>query len=340
MMDLTDRHYRYFARLLSRTALLYSEMITAHAVLFGDQERLLAFAAAESPVVLQVGGDDPAALAEAAVAAQEYGYSEVNLNVGCPSERVSTGNFGACLMASPRVVGACLAAMASATTLPVSVKHRIGIDDLDTYQHLLAFVDEVDAASGGVPVAYTVHARKAWLSGLSPKENRTVPPLRYDDVHRLKRDRPHLRIELNGGLRSVAQAAEHLGAVDGVMIGRAAYENPAILAGVDPVLYGLAAPVGSRAEVVAIMREYLAEHVAAGGKVAAVTRHLLNLFRGVPGGRAWRRTISEGAHVTGAGAALLDTALAAVPAEVAWAPLVTAVVAPATAQVGRAGLAA
>src|SRR5690606_36231272 len=205
MMDLTDRHYRYFARLLSRTALLYSEMITAHAVLFGDQERLLAFAAAESPVVLQVGGDDPAALAEAAVAAQEYGYSEVNLNVGCPSERVSTGNFGACLMASPRVVGACLAAMASATTLPVSVKHRIGIDDLDTYQHLLAFVDEVDAASGGVPVAYTVHARTAWLSGLSPKENRTVPPLRYDDVHRLKRDRPHLRIELNGGLRSVAQ---------------------------------------------------------------------------------------------------------------------------------------
>lgn len=321
MMDLTDRHYRYLARLLTTRALLYSEMITARAILHGDRDRLLSFAPAEGPVVLQLGGDDPMALAEATVIAAAYGYAEVNLNVGCPSERVSTGNFGACLMASPAVVGECLSAMAGASPLPVSVKHRIGIDDLDTYEHLLAFVDEVDDVSGGVAVAYTVHARKAWLSGLSPKENRTVPPLRYDDVYRLKRDRPRLTVELNGGVVSVEQALPHLGHVDGVMIGRAAYENPVILAGVDPLVYGENAAATTRADVVACMRSYLADHLEAGGRVAAVTRHLLNLFRGVQGGRAWRRTIAEGAHLAGAGADLLEVALNAVPAEVAHAPV-------------------
>src|SRR5690606_4180309 len=195
MMDLTDRHYRYVARLLSRRVLLYSEMITARAVLFGDRSRLLAFSSAETPVVLQLGGDDPASLAEAAAIGEGFGYSEINLNVGCPAERVSTGNFGACLMANPELVGECLAAMAAAVTVPVSVKHRIGIDDRDAYEDLLEFVDIVDAVSGGVPVAYTVHARKAWLSGLSPKENRTVPPLTYGFVQRLKRERPHLTVD-------------------------------------------------------------------------------------------------------------------------------------------------
>jgi tRNA-dihydrouridine synthase A len=224
-------------------------------------------------------------------------------------------------MASPAVVGECLAAMAEASTLPVSVKHRIGIDDLDTYEHLLAFVDQVDRVSGGVPVAYTVHARKAWLSGLSPKENRTVPPLRYENVYRLKRDRPHLRIELNGGVVTIAQALLHLERVDGVMIGRAAYENPVILGGVDALVFGLEAPATTRADVVSAMVAYLEDHLATGGRVAAVTRHLLNLFRGMPGGRAWRRVISEGAHVPGAGPELLRDALNAVPPEVAHAPL-------------------
>src|SRR5690606_7404409 len=211
--------------------------------------------------------------------------------------------------------------MASASSLPVRVKHRIGIDDLDTYEHLLAFVDAVDAVSGGVPVAYTVHARKAWLAGLSPKENRTVPPLRYDDVYRLKRERPWLTVELNGGVTSVEQALGHLHEVDGVMIGRAAYENPVVLAGVDPLMFGVTAPATTRAAVVTAMRAYLDDHVTAGGRVAAVTRHLLNLFRGVPGGRAWRRTISQGSHLPGAGAELLDAALQAVPQAVAHAPV-------------------
>jgi tRNA-dihydrouridine synthase A len=272
-------------------------------------------------VVLQLGGDEPVELAQATAVAQEYGYAEVNLNVGCPSERVSSGNFGACLMASPAVVGECLAAMAEASSLPVSVKHRIGIDDLDTYEHLLAFVDAVDEVSGGVPVAYTVHARKAWLSGLSPKENRTVPPLRYDDVYRLKADRPGLTVELNGGVLTVEQALLHLERVDGVMIGRAAYENPVILAAVDPLVFGQHGAATSRADVVAALLPYVEGHLASGGRVAGVSRHLLNLFRGVPGGRAWRRKISEGAHLDGAGPGLLEEALRAVPAEVAHAPL-------------------
>jgi len=323
MMDLTDRHYRYLARLLSRRVLLYSEMITARAILFGDRRRLLAFSSVEGPVVLQLGGDDPASLADAAVIGAEFGYSEINLNVGCPSERVSTGNFGACLMASPELVGECLAAIADAVDVPVSVKHRIGIDDLDSYEDLLGFVDRVDAASGGVPVAYTVHARKAWLSGLSPKENRTVPPLRYEFVHRLKRERPRLTIELNGGVTTLAQAREHLDLVDGVMIGRAAYEDPVLLAEVDPALYGEASPSHSRADVVSAMLPYLDAHLASGGRLAAVTRHMLNLFRGVPGGRAWRRTLSEGIHREGAGTEVVTAAIGSVPAEVAAAPFTT-----------------
>ena len=323
MMDLTDRHYRYVARLLSRRVLLYSEMITAKAVLFGDAKRLLAFSSAESPVVLQLGGDDPAELAAAAVIGEGFGYAEVNLNVGCPSERVSSGNFGACLMASPELVGECLAAIAAAVAVPVSVKHRIGIDERDSYRDLLDFVDRVDSASGGAPVAYTVHARKAWLSGLSPKENRTVPPLRYEEVHRLKRERPHLTIELNGGVTTLLAAREQLRFVDGVMIGRAAYENPVVLADVDPLITEEQSAVVSRASVIEALLPYLEAHLASGGRLAAVTRHLLQLFRGVPGGRAWRRTLSEGAHRPGVGVGLLEDALRAVPSEVARAPLGT-----------------
>ena len=319
MMALTDRHFRRLARLLSRQVLLYTEMVTAKAVLHGDRERLLGRSPEEGAVVLQLGGSDPDELRAAAAAGAEFGYAELNLNVGCPSDRVRSGRFGACLMAEPELVGECLAALAEAG-LPVSVKHRIGIDDADAYEDLLRFVDVVEASSGGAPVAYTVHARKAWLSGLSPRENRTVPPLRYEDVYRLKRERPELPVELNGGVPHVAAAMEHLRWVDGVMIGRAFYERPALLADVDPALTGSGRTVTLRG-VVASMADHAAAEVAAGTPLHAVTRHMLNLFKGAPGGRAWRRALSEGAHRPGAGPELLTDALCAVPDEVLDAPL-------------------
>ncbi len=320
MMALTDRHFRYLARRLSPSVLLYSEMITAKAVINGDRDRLLAKDRAEGDVVLQLGGDDPRELAQASAIAADYGYVEVNLNVGCPSSRVASGNFGACLMAQPRLVGEALAAMRGAGELPVSVKHRIGIDDSDSYDHLRAFVDVVDEVSGGVVSAYVVHARKAWLSGLSPKENRTVPPLRYDDVHRLKSERPDLVVELNGGVATREQAAAQLRHVDGVMIGRAAYEDPTLLARLETLLSGEPWSV-SRRDVVGAMLDYCERETVAGTPLPAVTRHLLNLFKGVRGARAWRRTLTEGAHRRGAGPDLLLAALAAVPAEVADEPL-------------------
>ncbi|MEL7332566.1 MAG: tRNA dihydrouridine(20/20a) synthase DusA, partial [Cyanobacteria bacterium J06560_2] len=235
MMDRTDRHYRYFMRQITRRTLLYTEMVTSMAIHYGDLERLLGFTAIETPLVLQVGGDDPTLLAECARRAAEFGYSEINLNVGCPSDRVQSGNFGACLMAQPEKVADCIAAMMAAADLPVSVKHRIGIDELDRYEDMAHFVTVVSATGCQ---RFSVHARKAWLQGLSPKDNRTVPPLRYDDVHRLKRDFPHLQIEINGGFEALTDVKDQLQWVDGVMIGRAAYDNPYLFATADQEIFG------------------------------------------------------------------------------------------------------
>lgn len=338
MMDLTDRHFRYLVRLITTHTLLYSEMITAKAVLHGNLERLLAFDPAEGPVALQLGGDDPEELAAATRLGASFGYSEVNLNVGCPSSRVSSGNFGACLMADPGLVSECLAAMRAATSLAVTVKHRIGIDHRDSYQDLRSFVTAV--ASAGSPVAgstrfggspadvFTVHARKAWLQGLSPKQNRTVPPLRYADVYRLKRELPELTIELNGGVDDLAAATEHLRHVDGVMFGRAAYQEPFMLAGADAVIAAVTggeprpARARSRREVVHDMLPYLELRLNEGVPLHAMTRHLLNLFRAQPGGKRWRRALTEGAHRPGSGPELLQAALSVLPNHVLDSPLV------------------
>lgn len=316
MMALTDRHFRYLARTLSPSVLLYSEMITAKAVLNGDRDHLLGKDDAEGDVVLQLGGDHPGELASASAIAEGYGYVEVNLNVGCPSSRVASGNFGACLMARPELVGESLAAMDAASSLPVSVKHRIGIDHADSYADLRRFVDVVADVSGGTPNAYVVHARKAWLSGLSPKENRTVPPLRYGDVHRLKSERPDLVVEINGGIGTAEDAARQLRYVDGVMIGRAAYEDPTLLARLETLLTGRPHLV-TRRQVVERMLAYCERRLTAGTPLPAITRHLLNLFTAVPRARAWRRALTEGSHRPGAGPELLLEALAEVPPEVA-----------------------
>ncbi len=310
MLDWTDRHCRYFLRLLTRHTLLYTEMVTAGAVLHGDRERLLAHDPAEHPLALQLGGSDPGELARCARVAAEFGYDEVNLNVGCPSDRVQSGRFGACLMAEPDLVADCVAAMRAAADLPVTVKTRIGIDDRDSYEALTDFVGRV--AGGGCEV-FVVHARKAWLSGLSPKENREIPPLRHDVVYRLKRDFPGLTIILNGGLTALDQIADSLRRVDGVMIGRAAYENPYLLAEVDQRFFGSSAPLPSRHQVVRAFLPYVEMQLQGGTPLHCMTRHVLGLFRGIPGGRAWRRHLSERAHRRGAGAEVLEAALQRVP---------------------------
>ncbi len=306
MMDWTDRHCRYFLRRLTRRTLLYTEMIPVGAILRGDRERFLAFHPEERPLALQLGGADPGALAEAASIAAEYGYDEVNLNVGCPSDRVQNARFGACLMAEPSLVGRCVAAMQAAGPLPVTVKCRIGIDERDRFEDLLSFVNEVAAAGCR---SFTVHARKAWLSGLSPKENREIPPLRYGDVYRLKEIRSGLEIVINGGILALDEAERHLERVDGAMIGRAAYQNPQVLAEADARLFGAAAPAVSRHDVVLAMHDYAQEQVAQGTALKSITRHMLGLFNGLPGARAWRRTLSETARSPGAGPALLLEAL-------------------------------
>ena len=315
MMDRTDRHFRYLMRGITRHTLLYSEMVTTAAVLHGDRERLLGFHPEERPLVLQLGGDDPAELAEASRLAEAWGYDEVNLNVGCPSPRVAAANFGACLMATPDVVARAVEAMRAATRLPVSVKHRIGVDALDRYQDLERFARQVRGAGAD---ALTVHARKAWLSGLSPKENREIPPLRYDDVYRLKRALPEAVIELNGGVRDLASVAEHLKRVDGVMLGRAVYDDPFVLAGVDGSFYregrGGAEPP-SRRQVVERMLPYLEDRLADGASLHALTRHLLGLFRGRPGGKRWRRHLTEGTQRPLAGPEVVLEALALLPDE-------------------------
>ncbi|WP_084536848.1 tRNA dihydrouridine(20/20a) synthase DusA [Azospirillum halopraeferens] len=312
MMDWTDRHCRTFHRLLSRGTLLYTEMVTSAAVLHGPRDRLLGFGAHEHPVALQLGGSDPAELATAARIAAEWGYDEINLNVGCPSDRVQAGRFGACLMAEPELVARCVGAMRDAVAVPVTVKSRIAIDAMEEWPTLERFVRTVSAAGVG---HFIVHARKAWLKGLSPKENRDVPPLRYDLVHRLKREYPHLAIVINGGIRTLDAAAEHLGPVDGVMIGRAAYETPYILADADRRFFG-GPPGPDRHAVVEAMLPYAEAQVTAGTPLACITRHMLGLFQGLPGARAWRRHLSENAHRPGAGPDLLRQAAALVPREV------------------------
>jgi len=304
MMQRTDRHLRYFLRQLSRRTLLYTEMVTTGAILHGDRDRYLAFDEAEKPLALQLGGDDPAALAECARVAADYGYDEVNINVGCPSDRVQKGRFGACLMAHPEVVADAVAAMRAAVDLPVTVKHRIGIDDLDRYEDMLNFVDTVARAGAD---RFTVHARKAWLSGLSPKQNRNVPPLRYGDVHRLKAERPHLQIEINGGIRTLDVTVEQLKHVDAVMIGRAAYETPAIFADADRVVFGAADGPTDLIDALEAMVPYAARHIEGGGRLHHVSRHLLTIFNGLPGARRWRRRLNDAALDRVAGLDLFTT---------------------------------
>jgi tRNA-dihydrouridine synthase A len=305
MMEWTDRHCRFFHRLLTRRALLYTEMITTGAVLRGDRARLLGFDAAEHPVAVQLGGSDPRALAEAAHICADLGYDEINLNVGCPSDRVREGRFGACLMAEPQLVGDCVAAMKAAVAVPVTVKCRIGIDEQDPEESLDTLTSIVAAA--GLD-ALIVHARKAWLDGLSPRENRDIPPLDYDRVYRLKRAWPKLHISINGGIASVEQAAAHLSNVDGVMMGRAAYQEPWRLPAVDPLIYNAPAPFASPKETIEAFIPYVERELARGTRLHAMTRHLLGLFQGVPGARAFRRHIAMQAVKPGAGIAVLREA--------------------------------
>jgi tRNA-dihydrouridine synthase A len=304
MMDWTDRHCRYFHRLLSPHARLYTEMVTSAALVRGGQLRLLEHSAQERPLALQLGGSDPAQLAQAARAGAQAGYDEINLNVGCPSDRVQSGRFGACLMREPLLVGDCVKAMRDAVTVPVTVKCRIGVDEQDAYADLQRFTEILLAV--GVEVLM-VHARKAWLQGLSPKENREVPPLDYARVYRLKREFPQLQVILNGGISTVEQIRTHLAQLDGVMLGRAAYHDPFFLARIEAALYG--APLPERAEVVQRMRPYVEAELRRGTALKHICRHLLGLYQGEPGARAFRRTLSEGAHLPGAGWALLEQAL-------------------------------
>lgn len=309
MMDRTDRHFRYFLRLISQHTLLYTEMVTVPAILHGDRSKLLGFSPEECPLALQLGGDDPQQLAECARIAEEWGYTEVNLNVGCPSDRVQQGNFGACLMATPQRVADCVAAMKGATRLPVTVKHRIGIDDRDQYDHLQNFVSIV--ATAGCD-RFSVHARKAWLTGLDPKQNRTIPPLRYGEVYRLKQDFPQLDIEINGGILTLEDAETHLQHVDGVMIGRAAYDNPYLFADSDRRFYGSDCPPRSRAEVVTALLPYFDRSLSQGIRLHTLIRPILHLFAGQPGSRHWKRHLTEYSTKPGAGLGVVTEALAQV----------------------------
>ena len=309
MMDWTDRHCRYFFRLISGRARLYTEMITAPALAHGDVPRHLDFDPAEHPVALQLGGSDPAQLAHAARLGERWGYDEINLNCGCPSERVQIGSFGACLMAEPRLVADCVSAMRDAVGVPVTVKHRIGLDAIDDYGFVRDFVGTVAAAGCDV---FIVHARNAVLKGLSPKENREVPPLRYDVVRQLKRDFPSLTIVLNGGLSAWESIERELAFVDGVMLGRAAYHDPYLLAEADRRLFGGAAPPRARAEIVHALTPYIAGQFAQGTSLRAIVRHILGLYHGVRGGRRFRQALSDAARLRDADTSLLADALRAV----------------------------
>ncbi len=305
MMDWTDRHCRMFHRQLTGHALLYTEMVTALAIRHGDRQRLLGFSPAEHPVALQIGGSEPKLLAEAAKWGEDYGYREINLNVGCPSDRVQNGRFGACLMAEPDLVRDCVGEMRNAVNIPVTVKCRIGIDDQDEEEDFTRFIETV-MQSG--TTTFIIHARKAWLKGLSPKENREVPPLNHDRVYRLKRRHPELNIIVNGGIENINQTQHHLVHVDGVMMGRAAYNTPWLLHEVDHRIFGEPAQDMSPLDVVERMKPYIAGQLAQGVWLQNITRHMLGLFHGLPGGRLWRRVLSEEASKPGAGLEVLEKA--------------------------------
>lgn len=306
MMDWTDRHARFFLRLISKHTLLYTEMVTTGAVLNGDRDKLLGFDSSENPIALQLGGCEPEALAESAKIGEDYGYNEINLNVGCPSDRVQSGRIGACLMAEPELVSECIYAMKKATSLPVTVKHRIGIDDLDSYEHCHNFVETV--AKSGCD-SFTVHARKAILSGLSPKQNREIPPLNYPLVYKLKQDLPELQIIINGGIKTIDESLQHLDFVDGVMIGREAYTNPFILSAVDNVIFKTDSKKLSRVEIVERLIPYIEKHLSNDGKLQHITRHILGLFHAQPNGKLWRRHLSEQVTKPGATIAIVKQAL-------------------------------
>jgi tRNA-dihydrouridine synthase A len=309
MMEWSTSDCRTFWRLLTKKAVLYTEMVTTGALLHGDKYRFLDYNACEHPLALQLGGSDPLALAECARIAEDWGYDEVNLNCGCPSDRVQNGMIGACLMAEPELVADCIASMQKAVKIPVTVKHRIGIDDMDDYEGLVKFVGTI--AETGCST-FIVHARKAWLKGLSPKENREVPPLQYDKVYQLKQDFPHLNIIINGGITTLEQSQSLLQHVDGVMIGREAYSNPYLLAQVDRMIYGVDAPAVTRNEVMQKFMIYCAQELSKGTRLNHLTRHILGLYHGLPGARQFRRIISEQAHKSDAGIDVLERALAAV----------------------------
>ncbi|MEF3082455.1 tRNA dihydrouridine(20/20a) synthase DusA [Luteimonas sp. SMYT11W] len=312
MMDWTDAHCREFHRLLAPGVRLYTEMVHAKAVIHGDRARLLAKTPLQSPLALQLGGSEPDALAQAARIAAEHGFDEINLNCGCPSDRVQAGRFGACLMREPALVADCVAAMAQAGDVPVTVKCRLGVDDDDDYDAFARFVDGAVAAGASMIV---VHARNAWLNGLSPKENRDIPPLRYDWAHRLRRERPSLPVVLNGGIATQALALEQLAHVDGVMLGRAAYHDPYLLHTLDAALSGAA--LRPRAELLRALRPYVEARMAEGISLKHIVRHVLGLFHGQPGGRLYRQVLSEGAHLLGADWSLVEQALAATEASAA-----------------------
>lgn len=309
MMDWTDRHCRFFHRQLTREALLYTEMVVADAVIHGARERLLGFDDSEHPVALQLGGADPGKLAEAARIGETFGYDEINLNVGCPSDRVQSGTFGACLMKTPVLVADCVAAMKAAVKIPVTVKCRIGVDEQDPEPALDALADAVFAAGAD---ALWVHARKAWLEGLSPKENRDIPPLDYDRVYRLKARKQNKFIGINGGIQSLAEALTHLDHVDGAMLGRAAYHTPGILTGIDAAFYGSTAESFDFAALIDAMADYASRHIEQGGRLGHVTRHMVGLFHGLPGARRYRQILSTEATKPGAGPEVLKAAFAEV----------------------------
>ncbi|HBE9181684.1 TPA: tRNA dihydrouridine(20/20a) synthase DusA [Serratia fonticola] len=309
MLDWTDRHCRYFHRLLSKETLLYTEMVTTGAIIHGKGD-YLAYSEEEHPVALQLGGSDPAALAHCAKLAEQRGYDEINLNVGCPSDRVQNGMFGACLMGQATLVADCIKAMRDVVSIPVTVKTRIGIDDQDSYEFLCDFVSTV--AGRGECDMFTIHARKAWLSGLSPKENREVPPLDYPRVYQLKRDFPALTIAINGGVKTLEEAQLHLQHLDGVMMGREAYQNPGILARVDCEIFGRQSEVMDSVAIIESLYPYIERELANGTYLGHITRHILGLFQGIPGARQWRRHLSENAHKPGADVRTVEQALALV----------------------------
>lgn len=306
MMDCTDRHDRYFLRLIAPHALLYTEMLTTGALIHGDFQRFLAFDPLEHPVALQLGGSDPDKLAHCARLGEEFGYDEINLNVGCPSDRVKSGHFGACLMLSPQLVADGVAAMKAKVNIPVTVKCRIGVDDQDSYEALHHFI-ELNASAGCE--VFIIHARKAWLNGLSPKENREIPPLQYDVVARVKRDFPHLTIVINGGIKTLAEVDEQLKHVDGVMIGREAYSNPYFLSQIEEKYFSSSENILSRVQVIEKFIPYVEEQIKNKVKLSSITRHVLGLFMGQKGARLWRRTLSENAHKPEMDATLLREAL-------------------------------